>query len=295
MIDYETLKTFKLIAELGNFSSTANILGVTQPAVTARIKNLETFLGVPLFIRKEREVILSNYGVILYKEINPIMDKLERLKSTLIRLSKESRDKLRFATSTTIGDWFIPRIIQKFVREQNITLEIFIGNTREVVEGITSRYFSFGIVEGNVKNNSLNIMPIADDELVPIKSIKSQIPDELSIKEIVKYPLILREKGSGTRAKIENVLSNSNCCYQSNIIAEIGDNISIINFISNNPDIVAFVPKTSIRDNCHIKTIKLKDAQISRKFSLLIHKQACLSVISKKFIAYLMNNSSDEN
>ncbi|ADY73152.1 transcriptional regulator, LysR family [Desulfurobacterium thermolithotrophum DSM 11699] len=290
MVDYNTLKAFKLVVDLKSFSAAAKVLNVSQPAITNRIKSLERFLGAPLFVRKGKSFTLSSYGEILYREIDIAIESLDRIKNLMIKLSKNTREKLRFAASTTVGNWFIPGIIQSFIQNKDISIEMLIGNTEEVVQNILSRYFDFGIVEGKAEDEALSIIPIKEDKLVLIKAKESPIPDVLSIEDLLKYPIVVRERGSGTRNLIEEILSKFNITFSNmKIFAEIGNTTSIINFVSKNPNVIAFVPEVAVKDDSTVQIIKTKDIQITRKFSLLIHKDCSLNMLAREFIGYLLN------
>jgi len=289
MVDYNTLKAFKLVVDLNSFSAAAKVLNVSQPAITNRIKSLERFLGAPLFVRKGKRFVLSPYGEILYKEVDSAIESFDRIRNVIIKLSKSSREKLRFATSTTVGNYFIPEIIQPFLAKEKVKVEMFIGNTEEVVHNLLSRYYTVGIVEGKVEEAELNVIPIKEDRIILVKSAGSNLPEEINLEDITNYPLVIREEGSGTRKLIEEVLSNfgitPNCL---NILAEIGNTTGIINFVSKNKEVYAFVPEVAVKENTSVKPVKIKDISIKRKFSLITHKEACFNIVTKNFISYLL-------
>jgi len=290
MVDYNTLKAFKLVVDLNSFSAAAKVLNVSQPAITNRIKTLERFLGAPLFIRKGKRFVLSPYGEILYREIDAAIESFDRIRNIVIKLSKTSREKLRFAASTTVGNWFLPEIVQPFIKKEKVKLEMFIGNTEEVVHNILSRYYSLGLVEGRVEDPELNVMPIKEDRIVLVKASDSNLPDEINIEKITNYNLVIREEGSGTRKLIEEVLSNfgilPNCLK---VVAEIGTTTAIINFVSKNTEVFAFVPEVAAKKNPNIKIVKIHDLSIRRKFYLITHKEASYNLITKNFISYLLS------
>ena len=289
MVDYNTLKAFKLVVDLNSFSAAAKVLNVSQPAITNRIKSLERFLGAPLFVRKGKRFVLSPYGEILYKEVDSAIESFDRIRNVIIKLSKSSREKLRFATSTTVGNYFIPEIIQPFLAKEKVKVEMFIGNTEEVVHNLLSRYYTVGIVEGKVEEAELNVIPIKEDRIILVKSAGSNLPEEINLEDITNYPLVIREEGSGTRKLIEEVLSNfgitPNCL---NILAEIGNTTGIINFVSKNKEVYAFVPEVAVKENTSVKPVKIKDISIKREFSLITHKEACFNIVTKNFISYLL-------
>ncbi len=293
MVDYNTLKAFKLVVDLNSFSAAARVLNVSQPAITSRVKNLEKFLGVPLFIRKGKSFKLSPYGEILYKEIDQVIGNFERVRSLMIKFSRTAREKLRFAASNTVGNWFIPKVIQDFMKDRRLTVELFVGNTDEVIQNIVSHYFDFGMVEGQIDEPCLNVIPIREDRLVLIKSSQSDVPDSLKVEELENYPIVIREQGSATRRLIEDVLAKFNLNLQKlKVIGEINSTNAIINFVAHNGNVLAFVPEVAIKNVSMVKTVEVPELHIVRKFSLVIHKEHNLNLVEREFLSYLLNIST---
>lgn len=103
------LYAFEIVAQYGNFTSAADVLGLTQPAISQRIKALEAELGVVLFKRQHRGVVLTNEGLRLLNAISPAMKQIGNSVSSLLERKLKPRVRLSadFAFSTF---WLLPRL-----------------------------------------------------------------------------------------------------------------------------------------------------------------------------------------
>lgn len=105
------LFAFHLVARSGNFTSAARTLGISQSAVSQRIKTLELELGVVLFTREHRGVALTNEGLRLLSVIQPAMDKMGASVNTL--LERKSRPRVRISADFAFSTfWLLPRLYQ---------------------------------------------------------------------------------------------------------------------------------------------------------------------------------------
>ncbi|HEY9061863.1 MAG TPA: LysR family transcriptional regulator [Pseudobacteroides sp.] len=208
MIDSK-LKTFINIARLKSYTRAAEVLNLTQPAVTQHIKQLEEYYEVKLIKKKGRQISLTEEGELLLKsakeyEANSIL--LERKlknKSSVIK-------RYNIGATLTIGEFVLPNLLGDYKRtHSNIDVIMHVHNLEEVLERISNGEFDLGIVEGPFDKSKFNYKKLKDDELVlvaaPISSLTMR--EKVRINEILNDGrLILREKGSGTRMIFENKL-----------------------------------------------------------------------------------------
>lgn len=114
---------------------------------------------------------------------------------------------LNVATSSTIGDFLLPKVIPNFLQEnKNIRLNLFVGNSKEVEEAVLSKVFNLGLIEDRINSNKLSIKKFFEDEIILVSSVDNPIEEEISLEELKRYQLIMREQGSGTRNVVESSL-----------------------------------------------------------------------------------------
>ncbi len=204
------ISVFRVVAERLSFTQAAEVLRVSQPAVTSHVKALEQELGVRLFDRAGG-VRLTAAGKQLLRyayEVNRLADAAV---GEIGRLSGEERGTLRLGASTTIAQYLLPRMLAGFMRQHpHIELSVVSANTSHIVSRVIAREIDLGLIEGPPAFTDLKLEPFVDDEIVPIVEARhgfvSGVIPAPSIAALREQPLLMREPGSGTRRVVENAL-----------------------------------------------------------------------------------------
>ncbi|WP_028950767.1 LysR family transcriptional regulator [Sulfurihydrogenibium subterraneum] len=285
VLDYHKLKIFKTVADLKSFSKAAEILFLSQPTITLQIKKIENYLGITLFQRKKNQLELTEEGKILYRYASKILDDYTQLENEVSSLLSSSKSFLFIGASSTIGEYYLPEILSDFYKENpDIKVNLFIGNSKEVADGVLSKVFNIGLVEDNIESNKFDIRPFYIDEIILIASAKNNIPDTLKIEDLKKYKFVSREIGSGTRNVVEEAVGTD-----LNTVMEVSSSKSIISIVEKT-ELLAFVSKLVALKSLNeglVKAIKIENIDIKRKFSIITQKNVRLSSIENKFFVYL--------
>ncbi|MDM7273440.1 LysR family transcriptional regulator [Sulfurihydrogenibium azorense] len=285
VLDYHKLKIFKTVADLKSFSKAAEILFLSQPTVTLQIKKIENYLGVTLFQRKKNQLELTEEGKILYRYASKILDDYTQLENEISSLLSLSKSFLFIGASSTIGEYYLPEILSDFYKENpDIKVNLFVGNSKEVADGVLSKVFNIGLVEDNIESNKFDIRPFYIDEIILIASAKNNVPEVLKIDDLKKFKFVSREVGSGTRNVVEEALGTD-----LNTVMEVSSSKAIVNIVENT-DFLAFVSKLVALKSLSegfIKSINIENVSIKRKFSIITQKNVRLSFIENKFFVYL--------
>jgi DNA-binding transcriptional LysR family regulator len=288
VLDYHKLKIFKTVADTGSFSKTAELLFLSQPTVTLQIKKLENYLGVVLFKRDKKKVLLTEEGKILYKYASKIIEDYLLLEEGITNLKENLQKRLTVGASTTIGEFLLPEKIASFLQEKEISFNLFIGNSKEVEEGILSKSFYIGLIEDEILSNKFEKIPFYSDEIILIASAKKNIPDVLEIKDLKNFKYIFREKGSGTRNIVEKYLKERGIYITPSL--EIGSSKAIAKIVKHT-DYLAFASKLVVRECIRkgfLKEIKIKDFRIKRDFYVLTQKNVRLPKLEREFLEVLL-------
>ena len=286
VLDYHKLRIFKAVADLKSFSKAAQMLFLSQPTVTLQIKKIENYLGMTLFRRHKSNLELTEEGKVLYQFASKIIEDYMNMEENLKNVRKTS--VLYIGCSSTIGDYLLPKIITKFMSENpEVSIKIFIGNSKEVEDGVLSKIFNIGLVEDNIISNKLDVSEFYEDEIILIASKNNSISEYLKTQdELKKYKFIFRELGSGTRNIVEQSLkikiSPSMEVSSSKAIAKIVQNSDYLAFVSK------LVSEDLINDG-HLKKIEVDDLKITRKFSIITQKNIRLSFVENRFYRFLKN------
>jgi DNA-binding transcriptional LysR family regulator len=286
VLDYHKLRIFKAVADLKSFSKAAQMLFLSQPTVTLQIKKIENYLGMTLFRRHKSNLELTEEGKVLYQFASKIIEDYMNMEENLKNVRKTSI--LYIGCSSTIGDYLLPKIITKFISENpEVSIKIFIGNSKEVEDGVLSKIFNIGLVEDNIISNKLDISEFYEDEIILIASKNNSISEYLKTQnELKNYKFIFREFGSGTRNIVEQSLK-----IKISPSMEVSSSKAIAKIVQNS-DYLAFVSKLVAEDlinDGHLKKIEVDDLKITRKFSIITQKNIRLSSVENRFYIFLKN------
>lgn len=208
MINLNRLLTFHEAAEELNFSTAAQKLSITQPAVSAQIHNLEEDLGVKLFNRIGRIIALSEAGEVLRGFSRRIFRLLDEAESVMDELRLVRRGTLKIGTTTTYAGHIMPPLLSRFQTEfPMVKVILHEGSSMDIAKRVAKLEIEVAVVaySGNLKNVQFDLL--RQEELVlvlppghPLASRTS-----VSIKALAKEKFILREKGSSTRLIMRNL------------------------------------------------------------------------------------------
>jgi DNA-binding transcriptional LysR family regulator len=190
----------------------AEDLYLTQPAVTLQVKTLEEELGIKLFHRSSKGVALTEAGSLLLGYVDQLHRLAVEAETALSDLRGEATGGLVLGASTTIAQYVLPRILAEFSRRHPaIQLQVFSANTERIVEGVSSGRFGLGLIEGPALRRDVTVEPWFEDELFLVLPAGHEWAElkEIATEKIVDAPLVMRERGSGTRHIVERGLQKS--------------------------------------------------------------------------------------
>lgn len=159
-----------------------------------------------------------------------------------------------------------------------------------IENAILSHHIDLGVVEGKKHQSGIKYVDFMDDELVGVVHVKSKLAalNEITVHELVKIPLVLRERGSGTLEVIESALKEHSLKLSSlQIIMHLGGTESIKSFLEH-ANCMAFLSIRSIQKELatgQLKTIKINELQLLRKF-WLIHLQGQPEPMAESFMRF---------
>lgn len=273
LIDIRLL-TFITVARTKSYTKSAEILNITQPAVSQHIKYLEEEYEVKLIKKSGKTFNLTSEGLILVKYAEEIQSLYRMLKMKL-KNSSSIIKSYNLGASMTIGAFTLPSLLADYkILNPNINFLLQVNNTKEILEKLLTRRLDFALIEGLFDKNKFKFKKLTDDELVLAVSPKHDFTTkhELTIEDVLKGNLILREKGSGTRVAFENRLVETG--YNTNNLnayMEIGSIQAIKSLVESNLG-YSIISREAIKKELSQGTIKelyIKDFRIIREFNFI--------------------------
>ena len=206
MIDRK-LTIFRTAAALRNFTETAAALGMTQPNVTHQLARLEEELGVRLFLRDGRRVVLTAAGKALEAECGQLFADSARIVRSVQCAAAEMK-VFHIGGTLTAGGYLLPDLAGSYMkRHPDRILELKVANTNGIEEMISARKLDVALVEGPFEQKYFLSEPFIPDELLPAFA-PGHCAEASSLEEYIRCGgrLILRGRGSGTRYYFDRFL-----------------------------------------------------------------------------------------
>jgi DNA-binding transcriptional LysR family regulator len=197
------LRTFRVIAETLNFTKAAEMLNLTQSAVSHQIKALESELGAPLFIRAKRGVILTSAGKVALEYASRILDEAEEMKERVAGREAALVGQVRVAAATQALVYLFSPFFESFI-EENEGIELLFRttvSTEQTVTDILNGTADVGFASMPTYSPTLSVKELIEDELVLVAAPKHRFADLKTVKpkDLEKERWILFERGSSIR------------------------------------------------------------------------------------------------
>ncbi|MFE0676738.1 LysR family transcriptional regulator [Streptomyces sp. NPDC058867] len=208
--DLGALELLLAVARLGSLGGAARELGITQPAASSRIRSMERQLGVALVDRSPRGSRLTDAGALVTDWARRIVEAAEAFDVGAQALRDRRDSRLRVAASMTIAEYLLPGwLLALRAGRPDTAVSLLAGNSASVAERLLADEADLGFVEGLTLPTGLDSVVIAHDRLIVVTApghpwARRRRP--LTAGELAVTPLILREKGSGTRQVLDTAL-----------------------------------------------------------------------------------------
>jgi len=205
------LQVFHAVARLLSFTKAADVLHMTQPAVTFQIRQLEDQFDTRLFDRTHNRVSLTEAGRIAFDYAERIFEQYAEMENAIREMTDDISGSLTIGASSTISEYMLPSLLGDFnAKTPDVRLRLRVSNTEGIVSMVENNVIDLGVVEGPVNNKNLIVEVCRQDDLVVIVKPNHPLAHKTSVKlsEVLDYPFICREEGSGTREVILEYMFN---------------------------------------------------------------------------------------
>ncbi len=290
------LELFCEISRVKSFSKAAKLLHLSQPAVSGQIQSIENFYGAQLFERSSKGVVLTEVGRVVSKYAQEILKLHEALEKEIDSMLETENQKLTIGASSVIGNYALPCSVWTFKEKYPmIDMKLEIKNLESILSMLREDLIHLALLEeepllGQMKDLITRL--ISDDEMVIIApSRKPWVnKDSITLDELKKAPLIIREKGSGIRQIFENRLASWDLTLdQFNIMTEMSSLNAIKSIVEAGLGI-SICSKTAVRKEIRVGSIKpllIEGKSIKINYVLVYKAERTLNSAAKRFIRSL--------
>lgn len=274
-MNLETARIFCDLAELKNFSRTAEVHGISQSAVSQQLIQLEIGHNVLLIDRKKRPIELTAAGQVFYQASKEILERYGRLTRDLTAL-KQSSYQIRLAAIFSIGMYTLQPYIQKFISiYPDVNLSVDYYGDEEIYDKLLRGIIDIGVVAVPRRDRYIEMFPFENEPLVLACSLAHPFASRirLDIQELQGEKFIAFGKGVPTRRHIDDILSRYGVSVR--LVMEIGNTETIKRAVEINSG-VSILPTPTMRTelaNGTLKAVELSNESFIRPTGILIRKE----------------------
>jgi DNA-binding transcriptional LysR family regulator len=290
------LRIFYTLATTGSFTGAARRLGISQPAVTIQVRELEQASGVRLIERGTRRPGLTDAGRALCAVAAKIFTLVDDAEEVLARTGRGVTGTLTIAASGTTGAYHLPRLLTAFRRRHpavRVVLEI--SNSRRVLDQVLGFEADLGAIGAP---DSAAAPAVADDPRLQVHPFVREplvvaLPRRhawagrrtIGLRELAREPLVLREPGSATRRLLEAHLEAAGLAPR--VAMELGSNEAIKHAVEAGLAVAVLGARAVAREvaDGRLRAARLRPRTLALRFYLVHHKERSHAAVLRAFLA----------
>jgi len=290
------LKTFFYTAKFGSHTKAADVLCITQPAVTRQIQELQSTYDLVLFNKIGKKVILTDAGKALYSLAEKIFELETQVEETVKDFRQQKSGKIKIATAETFGAYYLPEIIISFNQKfPDIFLSVDTYNDYHVAEEVSKLEYDFGFLSKEIDHQKIVVKEVLEENIIIVVNPSHPYSSRKKIepKELENVPIIMHETGSGTRNVLNDVQRKYNISF--NTICEFSNNDANKTLVQHGMGITLISEKVVEREIARgdLVRIEVNAPELKRKYFLVYHKEKYFTKIITEFIDITHNWSKE--
>jgi len=271
MLDFR-IQTFLIVCEYMSFTKAAFALNLTQPAISQHIHVLEEQYGKKLFTLSKRQISLTKEGESLRQFAHSMSIDIKRFNHVFDQYGKE--ETISFGATLSIGEFTLPPIltsIMKVNRERKITMHV--NNTEKLLSMIDKGEIDFAFIEGSFNKSNYSYRLFSMERFIAVGSLLAKEKyTHHSLKQIMDERLLVREKGSGTRAVLEDILQQTGLTIESFSHVDTIGNLNVIKRLVSEDLGISFLYETAAKEAIRmgiLHEIPLTNFTVKREFNFV--------------------------
>ncbi len=266
----QKLYTFIKLAECQSTTKTAAELHMTQPAVSQQLKALENEYNIVLFSREGRKIVLTEEGRNFYQMLKRMITIEQQFKSFIKQPPVKT---IRFGATLSISEGVMPSLLPQMAEYMKETkFEMITKNTCGLLQELENGMIDFALIEGNFDKKNYVSEIFMEEEFCGFCKKGSRYEKFTKLEDCLSAPLILREKGSGTRDIFENECLAHNIKPENFIFLHEIDSIPVIASMVKKDIGITFAYRCAVQKELEageIEQLSLKNFSLKRSFSFV--------------------------
>lgn len=293
-MEFKQLEAFVAVVDYGSFSEAARKLYLTQPTISAHVRSLEEELHTKLILRTTKKTTITTRGYQLYDSAVRMLEIRNNLLENFTGVQKHMID---LAASTIPSSYLLPEILAAFGKTHpDIYFHSIQADSAESINRVLDGTVDLALVGQNTRDETCVFLPFCQDELViatPITNHYLGLQNKsMTFEDFIKDPIIIREKGSGTKKEMDLFLEQIGVTPSDlNVIARMNDLEGIKKSIVNGLGISILSARSAIdlQKTKQILLFPLEESAHKRTFYIVYSKNRILKPHVRQFIQFVQN------
>jgi DNA-binding transcriptional LysR family regulator len=292
-MDLRRLEIFVKVAELGSFSRAAETLFLTQPTVSEHVRALEDELGLTLLDRLGRGAVPTRAGQLLLGYARRMLALGREARQAMDQFQGRMSGELTVGGSTIPGEYVLPALIGSFKgKYPDISICLLIGDSAQALDLLEDGRVEVAMVGARPTQRALEAREVMADDIVIAVA-----PDHpwatrptVTLAEVRAEPLLVRERGSGTRDALERALAGAGLGLSAfKVVGEMGSTQAIKQAVRAGIGIT-FISSRAVGDECRarlIACVQVEDLKVERVFYLVTNRDRTRSPLAEAFVHFV--------
>ncbi|KQL54316.1 LysR family transcriptional regulator [Heyndrickxia shackletonii] len=290
-MEWHQIQYFQMVAETEHFTRAAEILSISQPALSRAISKLEEELGVQLFDRTGRNIVLNKYGKMFLQRVERSIQEIELGKQEIHDMIHPDHGTISLSFLHSLGISFIPGILKGFLNKYpEVKFHLSQAGSLQVFEKLLTGECDIALLSYLQDDNELHWESLWSEELFLIVSANHPLAEieEINLISIRDEPFIAFKNGYGLRTIVDKLCSEAGFTPK---VAFEGEEIGTVAGLVEAQLGVSIVPDVKVLDKNKIKLIRLKNPVCMREIGLTWKKGRYLSPVTERFIVFVKSLS----
>lgn len=264
------LATFEAVARLRSFTAAARELSLSQPAVSVQIRELERHFGLSLLDRRRhRGLVLTSDGEVLYGYARRMLDTAREAEQAIAGARELQSGTLPLVATPTAASYALPAVLAEFKsRYPRVHVRLLVLNSQEALAHLAGLHADLGVMTGAIRDRRLRTVPFFEDELVLALPPGHRLAGRRSVdvRQLTGERMIVRERGSATRALIETEFRRAGVRYETTM--ELASNEATLHAVAvgNGCAIVSAEMARRDAEARRIATVRVRGVALRRTF-----------------------------
>ncbi|MFS0562075.1 LysR family transcriptional regulator [Terribacillus sp. 179-K 1B1 HS] len=289
-MEWEQLEYFQTLAREQHVTRAAQLLSITQPALSRSINRLESQIGTPLFDRQGRTIKLNKYGELLLKRVDLILKEFEEGKNEIQSLLDPDKGEISLGFLHTLGTTIVPNIIGAFKEKfPQVRFHLKQNHSNWLLDNLQSGDLDLCLLSSFPMESNIAWTPLWQEELFLFfpKNHPLAKQESITLEEVADEPFILMEEGYALRVTIDSIFEQVG--IRPKIMFEGEEVTTIAGFVGAGMGI-SILPDVKSLDQMKIAKVRISSPRCERTIGIASMEGKFLSPIAEKFMQYIVDH-----